>query len=112
MAQGVAEETRSLAVTFLPEPATLQVAALAAGRGNRAAHAEVGTGHAAFCSSRRSCLIRNSYGQPIADHFKLSPTDQQLIDSQRNITRVVAGSLHNRARGQRKKVADGESHHR
>lgn len=60
--------------------------------------------------SSLSCLIRNPHGKTIADHFEFAPTDQQLIDAQRNVAGLVASSFHDGAQGEREEVADGEAH--
>jgi len=64
-----------------------------------------------YCAlhSSRSCLIRYAHGETIADDFKFGPADQQLIDSERHVAGVMAGSLYDRALGQHKKVADCKS---
>jgi hypothetical protein len=56
-----------------------------------------------------SCLIRNPHREAIADHFKLSPSDQQLIYAQRNVAGVVARALDNGTFAELEKVADGEA---
>jgi hypothetical protein len=55
-------------------------------------------------------LIRNPHGETIADDFKFGPTDEKFVDPQWNVAGVVAGTLDNRASGERKKVSDGKPH--
>src|SRR5271165_699010 len=88
---------------------TNQIAAALRAQVKAPANAGLSSQDGAF-DSLPSCLIRYAHSKAIADYFKLRPADQQLVDSQRNVAVMVAGSFDDRTFGKQEKVANRKSH--